>query len=229
MPDWQKLVRRQLAGLALEPHEHREVVEELASHLQDTYAAFRGQGLAEDEAAQRALALAGDWNDLRRRIQAARIRKDTMTNRVTQLWLPGLLTFTVSIGLVALGQRLGPRPMFLHLDKGTPILMFYTGWLFTLPLAGAIGAYLSKRAGGSLRMVLASSVFPVLPYAAVFLIAIPVGLVMGANLPDHMVARAIFSMVIGWILVPGAALLAGGLVVQFLLSRRLDSRSLASR
>jgi hypothetical protein len=31
-------------------------------------------------------------------------------------------------------------------------------------------------------------------------------------------------MVIGWILVPGAALLAGGLLVEFFLSRRLTSR-----
>ena len=56
-----------------------------------------------------------------------------MTNRVKQLWLPVILTFTVSIALEVLGPRLGPRLFFLHLDKGTPILPFYTGWLLTHP------------------------------------------------------------------------------------------------
>ena len=71
-------------------------------------------------------------------------------------------------------------------------------------------------------MVLASSIFPVLPYAVVFLIAIPIGLVMGRNLPNYIVARAIFIMAIGWVLVPCTALLAGALLVQKLLLKRLD-------
>lgn len=228
MPDWRKLVRERLSNLALEAAEKDEVQAELAAHLEDSYESLRTKGLPEQAAIDQTLEQVSDWRDLQRRIHAARMGKDTMTNRVTQLWLPGLLTFTVSMGLVTLDQKLGPRPMFLHLDVGTPILMFYTGWLLTLPLAGAIGAYFSKRAGGSLRMVLASSVFPALPYGAVFLIAIPMGLVMGADLPNHMVARAIFSMAIGWIFVPAAALLAGGLLVELFFSRWLDSRSVAS-
>jgi len=82
------------------------------------------------------------------------------------------------MGLLELVQKFGPRPIILNLDQGTPVLMFYTSWLLILPLAGALGAYLSKRAGGSVRMVLASSMFPVLPFAVVFLIAVPVGLVI---------------------------------------------------
>jgi hypothetical protein len=97
--------------------------------------------------------------------------------------------------------------------------MFYTSWLLMLPLAGALGAYLSKRAGGSVRMVLASSIFPVLPFVVVFLIAIPVGLMINHNLAHHIVTAAFFSMSVAWVLAPGMALLAGGLLVQFLLSR----------
>ena len=146
-----------------------------------------------------------------------------MTNRVRQLWLPALLTFTVSMALVELGQKLGPRPLFLKLGDGIPFLQFYPGWLFTLPLAGAIGAFLSKRAGGSLRMALASSVFPVLPYAVVFLLAI-IGFVMGGN--HYIASRAVLWMAIGWVLVPGVALLAGGLPTLFVLSPRKNSRQM---
>lgn len=222
MTDWQELVRQRLAGLPLASAEKEEVHAELAAHLEEEYESLRAKGLAEQAAMEQTLARVEDWYDLQQRIFFARSGRDYMTNRVKQIWLPGLLTFTVSLVLASLGERLGPQPMFLSLDKGTPILMFYAGWLLTLPLAGAIGAYVSKRAGGSQRMVLASSIFPVLPYAVVFLIAIPIGLVMGRNLPNYIVARAIFIMAIGWVLVPCTALLAGALLVQKLLLKRLE-------
>src|SRR6266849_4185758 len=171
--DWEELVRAKLAGLAIEPREKREVIEELAAHLDETYEELRGRGFTEEDAAQRALREVKDWHDLRRRIQTARRKENIMNDRVRQLWLPGLLTFVLSMGLLALVQKFGPRPIVLDLDKGTPVLMFYTSWLLTLPLAGAMGALLSKRAGGSPRILAISSVFPVLPFGVVFLVAIP--------------------------------------------------------
>src|SRR5215470_1070692 len=219
MPDWQKLVRQQLGGLALDQRELGEVTEELSAHLEETYEGLVRSGVSDPEAAQRALALAGDWEDLRRRIQSVRFRKDTMTNRVRQLWLPGLLTFTLSMVLMELAQKFGPAPHILSLGKGTPVLMFYTAWLYILPLAGAIGAYLAKRAGGSPRMILLSSIFPVLPFAAVFMVAIPVGLAMGHGL----VPAAYLTMTIGWVLAPGVTLLAGGLLIQLFGARRSSS------
>jgi hypothetical protein len=104
--------------------------------------------------------------------------------------------------------------------------MFYVPWLLTLPLAGAMGAYLSKRAGASRRMTLFSSVFPVLPFAAVFLIAIPVGLVLSHTLSHGIVAAAFLTLGTAWVAVPGAILLAGGFLVQLLFSRRSASRGI---
>jgi hypothetical protein len=220
--DWEELVRAKLAGLAIEPREKREVIEELAAHLDETYEELRGRGFTEEDAAQRALREVRDWHDLRRRIQTARRKENIMNDRVRQLWLPGLLTFALSMVLLELVQRFGARPIVLDLDKGTPILMFYVSWLLTLPLAGAIGSLLSKRAGGSPRILAISSVFPVLPWGVVFLIATPAGLLIGHNLSHHIVGAAFLSMMFGWVLVPGVALLAGGLLVQ-LFSRRRDS------
>ena len=223
MRDWQKLVRRQLSGLALDFTEKEEIHTELAAHLEESYESLRTKGLPEQAAMQQTLAQVADWQDLRRRIQVARTRKENIMNdRVRQLWLPGLLTFVLSMGLLELVQKFGPRPFVLDLDKGTPVLMFYTSWLLTLPLAGAIGALLSKRAGGSPRILAISSVFPVLPFGVVFLIAIPAGLLIGHSLAHHIVAAAFLTMMFGWVLVPGVALLSGGLLVQ-LLSRRSSS------
>src|SRR5215467_6696313 len=228
MPDWQELVRQRLPGLALDAKDRDNVHAELAAHLEESYETLREEGLADHEAVQRTLAQSGDWQDLRRRIDSARSGKDTMTNRVTQLWLPGLLTFALSMALLEIAQKFGPRPLVLELGKGTPILMLYPSWLMILPLAGALGAYLSKRAGGSAQMVFVSSVFPVLPYAVVFLIAIPVGLVIDHAVAHNIAITAFFSLSLGWVLVPGITLFAGGLFVQFLLSRRSRSHSVST-
>jgi hypothetical protein len=224
MPDWEKIVRRELAGLQLEARERREVVEELTAHLEETCEGLLGQGLTEEETLRQTLSQAGSWEDLRRKIQAARKEENTMTARVTQFWFPGLLTFLVSMVLLELVQKVGPKPIILGLDKGIPILMFYTGWLMMLPVAGALGAYLSHRARGSFRTALASSLFPVLPLVAVFLIAIPIGLAMGHGLAP----RVFLNICVEWVLLPGVALVAGGLPTKLLLSRRTTSGHVAS-
>ena len=223
MPDWEKVVGEQLTGLALDAADEREVHAELAAHLEETYEALLREGMTESDAIHRALSLAGDWNDLQRKIQSARTRKDTMTNRITQFWLPGFLTFALSMSVLELVQKFFPQPFMLRLDH-PPVLLFYVPWLLTLPLAGALGAYLSKRAGASPPMALFSSLFPVLPLAAIFLIAIPVGLVISHMLSHSIVAAAFLTLGIEWVAVPGAVLLAGGFLMRVFFSRRLVSR-----
>src|SRR6266478_6499576 len=189
MPDWEAFVSSQLTDLALAPEERADVIAELATHLEEGYEKLRAQGISGEHAVKQTVEQVSDWNDLQRRIHFAKTRKDTMTNRVKQFWLP---------------------------------------WLLTLPLAGAMGAYLSKRAGASRRMTLFSSVFPVLPLAAVFLIAIPVGLVLSHTLSHGIVAAAFLTLGTAWVGVPGAILLAGGFLVQLLFSQRSASRGVTT-
>lgn len=224
MRDWNALVEQRLAGLALEPEERAEVFAEVAAHLEDVCQELLRQGITEDVAVRQALSQVGHWQDFKRNVVLARTKEKTMTPRVTQLWLPGLLTFLVSMVLLEIVQKIGPKPIILSLDKGIPILMFYTSWLVMLPLAGAMGAYLSHRARGSSRMVLASSLFPILPLATVFLIAFPVGLAMGHAL----VPKTFLAVGVEWVLLPAVALIAGGIPTQLLLSRRTTSGRVAS-
>src|SRR5260370_2946206 len=199
MPDWQEIVRRRLSGVALDGEEKDEVHAELDAHLEESYESLRAKGNSEQAAMQQTLGQVADWQALRRRIQTARTKESIMNDRVRQLWLPGMLTFTLSMGLLALVQKFGPRPILLALDKATPVLMFYTSWLLTLPFAGAMGALLSKRAGGSPKILAISRVFPVLPYGAVFLIAIPAGLLLEHKLSHHIVASTFLTMMFGWV------------------------------
>jgi hypothetical protein len=217
MPDWRKLVGEHLATLAFDPEERDEVIEELAAHFDETFADLRKRGFTEEDATSRCLDEVRDWHSLCRNLQIARNKEDNMEPRVTRFWLPGLLGFALTMILEAASYRFDSHPLVLSLDRGTPILRFHISWIVALFLVGAIAAYLSRRAGGTLRTALLSSIFPVVPFAAVYLIAIP-GLVIGHPIAYGIVAEKILYMALGWVLAPGAALLTGGLSVQRFLS-----------
>lgn len=241
MPDWQELVRQQLSSLALDAAEKDEVHAELAAHMEETYEGLLKEGEAEPAAVQRVHSLAGDWQELRRRIQMARTKGNNMTNRVRQLWLPGFLTLFTSMSLLVLIDFFGPRPPnFLPVDAYNvslqlrawsviaPVAVVYVPWLLTLFLIGASGAYLSHRAGASQRVVFLSILFPVLPYSTFFLIGFPLSLILGEKNFTHNIMFAAFLVgLLAWVLLPGAALLAGGLPAQLFLSRRLAQRGLS--
>jgi hypothetical protein len=228
MPDWQELVRQRLSGLALDADERDEVHTELAAHLEESYEALLKEGVPEQVAVQRALLQVTNWKELQRRINSARSGKDTMTNRVKQFWLPGFLTFLLSTSLLALNQIFGPKPWALMKVGQLPMVLFFIPWLLSLPIVGAVGAYLSHRAGGSRRAIFSSIVFPVLPFLASIVVVLPVSLIFDRFIGHNVAPISLVMALLGWVLAPGVALLAGGLVTQFLLSRRLTSRSLSS-
>ncbi len=151
-----------------------------------------------------------------------------MNDRVKQLWLPGFLTFLLSTCLLALNQIFGPKPWALMKVGQLPMVLFFIPWLLSLPLVGAVGAYLSCRAGGSRRAIFSSIVFPVLPFLASILVVLPVSLVFDYFIAHNIAPMALLMALLGWVLAPGVALLAGGLPTRHLLSRRLTPRGSAS-
>jgi hypothetical protein len=105
-----------------------------------------------------------------------------------------------------------------------PPATIYMRWLLSLILIGAIGAFLSQRAGGSQRAVFFSIVFPVMPYLAFFLVELPVMLLFNDQLAHIIMLPALLAGLVAWVVIPGAALLAGGLPAKLLLSRRPSTR-----
>jgi hypothetical protein len=227
MRDWEALVGERLAGLSLEKHERREVIAELAAHLEETFEELRRQGLPEEAAAERALSQVKNWKSLRRQIQRARMKEDVMTDRVKQVWLPGFLTLFLSVMLLManelIGIKLGINPLIVSTHGSglkAPVAVIYVPWLVSLLLIGAIGAYLSGRAGASLRAALLSIMFPVLPHSIFLVIWIPVSLILGDHISHNTMPSALLMGVVAWVVLPGVALLAGGLPVQLLRPRR---------
>ena len=234
MPDWQKLVSKGLSGLKLGAGEKEEVHAELAAHLEEAYEALLKEGVPDREAIHHVVSLAGSWNDLQRRIHAARNGKDSMTNRVKQFWLPSLLTLLSSMGLLMLIEFSGPCPWVMippeHRSGWSliaPAAAVYLPWLLSLPVVGAMGAYLSIRAGGARRETFTSIIFPVLPYSVSFVIGLPMIAIVEDHVAHNMIFSALFVGLFAWVMAPGAALLTGGLLAQIFLSRRLDSRRIA--
>jgi len=226
MRNWQELVRQRLSSLALDAEERDAVQVELAAHLEEVYEDHRRQGMAEELAAQSAMQQVTDWNALQRHIRNAKEREDLMQNRVRQLWFPGFLTLTLSMGLLPTLLKLGLPPRILSWS-GPGTILFYVPWLLTLPLFGALGAYISLRAGGSARAILFSGIFPMLSLAACFFVILPLSIVLERSIAFHLTLAGFMGLLLSWVVAPGAALLIGALPIQILGAREADSQRVA--
>jgi hypothetical protein len=227
MPDWQQLVRHRLALLNLDAAEREEVCDELAAHLEDHYQYSLAAGATEELAIRRALRHVHDWHDLKAKIESSRKKEPPMNKRVTQFWFPAFLTVALSMVLLAVIQIFGPDPWVSPIMPGgrlrmTPVAVVYVAWLVFLPLIGALGAYLSKRAGGGPRAVFYSVVFPVFPYVAFFVIGLPLALILDDRVAHNITIPAFFVGLAGWVIFPAIALLAGGLPVHFFSARKVS-------
>jgi len=223
MRDWRKFVQVQLAGLPLSSGTKADVVDELAGHLEEVYEGLRRQGMTEELAAQRAMRQVTDWNALQRHIRNAKEREELMYNRIRQLWFPGLLTLTLSTGLLPMLLKLGLEPRIV-LWSGPDTILFYVPWLLTLPLLGGLGAYISLRAGGSARAILFSGVFPVLSLAACFFVILPLSIVLDRSIAFHLTLAGFLGLLLSWVVTPGTALLIGALSIQILHTHQANSQ-----
>jgi hypothetical protein len=232
MRDWEALVEGHLVGLALEPAERAEVIAELAAHLEESYEALLKEGAPEHVAFHRVLSRVTNWRDLQGRILIAKRSRYPMQKRVHQLWIPGFLTMALSIVFLVTLQKLGFNARIVCWRESD--IFFYAPWLVSLPFLGALGAYISLRAGGSRGTALLASIFPALALTLTFLLMFPMDMIIepiiGRQVDFNIVAAAHLKDGIGWILVPGAALLAGGLLVQLYLAdgQRRKTRRLVS-
>ncbi len=208
--DWIAYVRQKLGSTGLAPECEQEIVAELAGHLEDRYAAT---GDAENAEC--------DWAALARKIRS--LKGDYMHARLRNFWIPGLITGVISTIALRLVQAAGYRPIVGFTQHHHIEIVIYIPWLLMLPLAGAVGAYWSRQAGGDTRTRLLVAIFPCLALAA------PVGVMMlgttgAAFFYPGTVERLdflalAFPVFLGvWIVAPGLALALGAL--PFLSSRQ---------
>jgi hypothetical protein len=137
MPDWKELIRRRMQPPPVA--QANEVIEELSTHLEETYNDLIDRGYAPQAAFERTLQEVDDCGVLCRRISRTRLlRRSPMNYRTRRLWLLVAVTWlgaSLSVMLLQPTGRLYPD-----------LILFYLPWLATLPLACAAAAYLAQRA-----------------------------------------------------------------------------------
>jgi len=216
----------------LDDDDAAQVFDELTGHLEQDYRSLLSEGCSEEEAARRALAGAGDWQVLQRKIESSRKKEPSMPTRVMQFWIPAFVTLLLSMACLALIQIFGPSPWFAPAINGwrfvAPVGLVYIPWVFTLPFIGALGAYLSNRAGGRARAVFSATIFPILPYTVFFIIGLPIAMALDDHVARNLTIPMFFVGLCAWVIFPGAALLAGGVPAHYF-SGRLDTRQIYHR
>src|SRR3974390_2819030 len=170
MREWRQIVRMRLSGMELSEDQKKSVSEGLSAHLEDEYNSQRASGATEDQATENALKLVGNWEELSAEIYAAKNEEETMNYRTRAIWVPGLISLTVSMLWLTLLLRMDwqPRSSF---GPYAPPLMPYLFWLVGQPLVGALGASLSRRASGNREARIVAGLFPAIALFGVMIVA----------------------------------------------------------
>lgn len=200
--DWIAFVREHLGPLNLPLSEAQEVIAELAVHLEDLDEEQRQRGASASQARQRAISEVANWLPLAKRIQRAKRKEEMMNTRTKHFWLPGLVSLTTAMLLLMPLIAISMESRFLG---RSPLEMVLLPWLLLLPLCGAAGAFLSRRAGGDVGARLISGLFPAISLLAVGLIFVPARLVTFAH-PEWRYGS--IALIVA-IVLPGIALLIG--------------------
>jgi hypothetical protein len=164
MPDWQEHVQRHLRRLGVGGEREEEIRAELAEHLEDAYQDALRRGLSPEAAMEHAQEQVPNWRKLAGKLRRASKEED-MNDRVRHVWLPGAAAAALTPGLWAVLAAAGLQPVIVW-DDWHPLVFLFLPWLFLLPLVGAVGAYWSRRCGGSQRDLWIASLLPALAMAA---------------------------------------------------------------
>ena len=138
---------------------------------------------------------------------AAATEANRLNYRTKTLWRPALTTFLAASVSLMLCQLLGLKPHITWV--GPDAIWFYWPWLLTLPIFGALGALLSRRAGGPVALRLAAGLSPALIMFTVMLVVLPLSVAIDGF---HLFQLVSFGLlIVNWVALPALALLIGEL------------------
>jgi hypothetical protein len=223
MADHQELIKERLGKLGLGPHREEEILREFSEHLADHAAALEAHGVTSAAAAREALNSVSDWPDLRLKILAAETEETIMNYRTKALWLPALCALTLSNVLLALMQIFGAPAHFYWLGVGKSVQAlceFIVPWLLSQPVVGAVAAYWSRRAGGTVRYQLLAALAPAIALLGFFVLILPFAIILEQG-PHYIHVGGFLILTVTWVLLPAIPLLLGA--VPFL--RKPQSQS----
>jgi hypothetical protein len=195
--DWSSVVRSRLAALGLDGGREDEICAELAEHLEDACADAVRSGCTEEDAVARALEQVPDWTHLANAIHHANQEEGPMSHNARTLWLPGMAALGAAAAVLLSVTWLVPGSAWT--DPGARLPMM-AAMLLSYLLCGALGAWWSRRAGGSVAARFVAGLFP---------LALHLSMVLVAAIRVHSDVRPVVAL--GFIVIPGIALTIGAL------------------
>ena len=211
MHDWNQIVGKSLHGLQLTAREQKETVAELAGHLEELYGDLLADGLPEPEAFEHCLIQLSEARLAARDFERAKHKEGAMNYRSKTLWLPGLVTLTLASVLLMVTEHFAfSRPKVHFVDGGAIVLSGL--WLLSLTFCGALGAHLSRRAGGTRLNCFLAATFPASTMLAVFCLILPVAIFIERN--TYVIHHPLYFglALLNWTVVPAFFLLVGAAV-----------------
>jgi hypothetical protein len=213
MPDNQELIKARLGKLGLGSRREQEILRELSEHLADHTAALEARGRGPDAASREALDSVSNWPEFRNEILSAETEEANMNYRTKALWLPALCALTLSNGIVALMQIFGHPPDSYWLGTAgwsMKVLSAYiVPWLILQSVVGAIAAYWSRRAGGTVRYQLLASLAPAIALLGLFVLVIPFSIILDRHVAHNVRLSAYLVLIVTWVMLPALPLLIG--------------------
>lgn len=222
MADWQEIIRGRLNRVAL-PRSRREgLIRELASHLEDFHAELLASGVTEAEATARCIEQLDNIQQVALAARRVHLLEDAMNQRSRTLWLPGLITLTLASVLLMVMQLFAFSRTRQYWVDGLNVDVTLS-WLLSLVPCGAMGAYMSCRAGGTRWNSMLASLFPSLTMLGVFCVVLPVAIFIERNTyVIHHLGPFCLAM-LAWTIVPGVPSLLGALPVLRRMHKRLHA------
>jgi len=145
------------------------------NHVQHQRPHIRSHELSASDATNRALS-GVPWRKLARAIHHAKLKEEsmnhstmnhsTMNRRTKELWLPAMANLTIAAALLIAFGILGLKDRSFPVSQMAMAIPF--SWLFALPISGAAGGLLAKRAHAPLASRLIAGLAPSLVWLAVF-------------------------------------------------------------
>ena len=131
--------------------------------------------------------------------------------RTKKFWMPGFISLAAAGIFFAILGQISYQPRVI-LTRSSLAIIVCPAWLAGQPLIGALGAYFSRRGGGTLRERVAAALVPSLVVTAAIFVVL---LIRAFGSDPHDLGPANLSMltkgILGAVVIPGVGLLAGAL------------------
>lgn len=131
--------------------------------------------------------------------------------RVRKLWAPLLATFLISVAVQSVALRVPQLPPWVFFTPNGVSIVLAPLWLLALPFIGAIGAWLSLRAGGNPRDRLLAALGSAWLNGAIMTLGVPLSMIVERQFSLSVKLTAYIVYMIASCLIPAVLLALGTL------------------